>query len=73
MGYIAPAGSERTDTPSQIYISKIFDPKTVASAWSQVIRECPSTWGLDIAPGPLGSMLTSKEPMSKQTCEFSHL
>lgn len=47
---------------SQIYVLEKYAPKIVASAWSQVIRECPSTWGQDIAPGPIGSMSISKEP-----------
>ena len=52
---------------SQIWVSQRFDPKIVADAWRQCIRECPSTWGQDVAAGLIGLMLTSKEPMSVAT------
>lgn len=52
---------------SQMYVSQAFGPRTVAYAWSRVIQACPSTWGQAIAPGPIGSMLTSTEPMSVAT------
>lgn len=45
---------------SQIYVSRTYSPKIVAVAWNRAIQVCPSTWGQDVAPGRIGSMLTDK-------------
>jgi uncharacterized Rossmann fold enzyme len=52
---------------SQIWVSQRFAPRIVAGAWSQCIRECPSTWGQVVAAGPIGSLSISTAPMSVAT------
>ncbi len=54
-----PHDANKRIRASQMYVSRTFAPKIVAYAWSRVIQACPSTWGQVIAPGPIGSMLTS--------------
>ena len=58
-----PEANRRTAL-SQIYLSKVYDPHIVACVWSRAIQGCPSTWGLDVAAGPVGSMLIVNPAMS---------
>lgn len=56
-----PGEANARTREAQTYISRVYDPKTVACAWSRVIQGSPSNLEVGVAPGQAGSTPTWDE------------